>query len=28
MTTSIRHIAKLAGTSVSSVSRVLNNSGY
>ncbi|WP_221987794.1 LacI family DNA-binding transcriptional regulator [Rhizobium laguerreae] len=26
--TSIRHIAKLAGTSVSSVSRVLNNSGY
>ncbi len=28
MTTSIRHIAKFAGTSVSSVSRVLNNSGY
>jgi len=28
VTTSIRHIAKLAGTSVSSVSRVLNNSGY
>ncbi|WFU12056.1 LacI family DNA-binding transcriptional regulator (plasmid) [Rhizobium sp. CB3090] len=28
MTTSIRHIAKLARTSVSSVSRVLNNSGY
>ncbi|MQB40413.1 LacI family DNA-binding transcriptional regulator [Rhizobium sp. ICMP 5592] len=28
MTTNIRHIAKLAGTSVSSVSRVLNNSGY
>ncbi|MFK0164375.1 LacI family DNA-binding transcriptional regulator [Rhizobium sp. NPDC090279] len=28
MTTSIRHIAKLAGTSVSSVSRVLNSSGY
>jgi LacI family transcriptional regulator len=28
VTTSIRHIARLAGTSVSSVSRVLNNSGY
>ncbi len=28
VTPSIRHIAKLAGTSVSSVSRVLNNSGY
>lgn len=28
VTTNIRHIAKLAGTSVSSVSRVLNNSGY